>query len=350
MIQTSDLRIKSINADLVTPKELIKTYPLTQSLCDFVSSARETTVQIISRKDPRFVVIVGPCSIHDTELALAYAKKIKQISSEYKDTLHIIMRVYFEKPRTTVGWKGLINDPDLNQSYNIDKGLRMARSLLVEINKEEVPCGTEYLDLITPQYFNDLITWGAIGARTTESQCHRQLASGLSTPVGFKNGTDGNIQIAVDAMVSSGESHTFLSVTDEGKLASFSTTGNKSTHIILRGGKQPNFDEQSIHQACQLLSKHNLYPNVMVDCSHANSNKNYKNQSIVLESICAHIEQGGNSIFGAMIESNINEGNQKLTDSKNLTYGVSITDACISWESTLELLSKLDKAVRKRNS
>ena len=345
-IKTSNVRIASIDETLETPQALIDAQPASQQVQQFVLESRATIERIIKGEDPRLLAIVGPCSIHDTDAALDYARRLKKyIDSGAVPGLYVVMRVYFEKPRTTIGWKGLINDPNLNQSFEIEKGLALARSLLLELNTMAIPCGTEYLDLITPQYFNDLIAWGAIGARTTESQCHRQLASGLSCPVGFKNGTDGNVQIAVDAMVSAKHPHHFLAVTADGKLAQFKTTGNSATHIILRGGKSTNYDSESVASACLQLEKQGLIGRVMVDCSHANSNKDYRQQPHVAADIAAQLSQ--KRIFGVMIESNIHAGNQKLGDKKDLQYGVSITDGCIDWQTTEEVLSALSQAARQ---
>ena len=301
--------------------------------------------------DDRVVVIVGPCSIHDPKSALEYAGRLAKLKSELADDLVIIMRVYFEKPRTTVGWKGLINDPDLNDSYNVNKGLGIARDLLLSINDMGVPAGCEYLDLITPQYTADVVSWGAIGARTTESQCHRELASGLSCPVGFKNGTNGNLQIAIDAIGSASNPHHFLSVTKEGRTAIFNSTGNKFTHIILRGGSnQPNYSAQYVQESAGLLEKASLKPNIMIDFSHANSFKTPARQAEVCDDVSAQIAGGEKRIFGVMIESHLVEGNQKVVEGEPLTYGQSITDGCIGWDDTEELCRKLANAVRSRRN
>jgi 3-deoxy-7-phosphoheptulonate synthase len=295
------------------------------------------------------VVIAGPCSIHDTSAAIEYAKLLKQASDKYARDLCVIMRVYFEKPRTTVGWKGLINDPHLDGSFQINDGLRIARRLLLDLAELGVPAGTEFLDMIIPQYMVGLVSWGAIGARTTESQVHRELVSGLSCPVGFKNGTSGNVQIAVEAVQAAGHAHTFLGHTKNGQSAIFFTTGNPHCHILLRGGrKTTNYDAASIEQACLLLDKGGLARRVMIDCSHANSNKDHKRQPEVCRDLAKQIADGNREIFGVMLESNLVEGTQKLTKAKALTYGQSITDACMNWETTEELLGELATAVRAR--
>ena len=357
MKNTTNTRIKSIDQELVTPKQIIDKYPASPEIIDLVIDTRKRiedamkATNDIDEKDKKdtFVVIVGPCSIHNTDSAIEYGEKLSHLIKKYEDKLTIVMRVYFEKPRTTVGWKGLINDPDLDQSFNINKGIDQARMLLIELHKLGVPAGTEYLDLIIPQYFNDLISWGAIGARTTESQCHRQLASGLSCPVGFKNGTGGNTQIAIDALQSARGQHTFLGSTLDGRLASFTTTGNPSTHVILRGGIEPNYDHTHVIKVTDELKKHNVTPRVMIDCSHANSHKDYTKQSVVLADICKQIKSNNSPLFGVMIESNLTEGKQKLTSNpKELQYGVSITDGCVGWEETESLLSDLYQAVKNQ--
>jgi len=293
-------------------------------------------------------VIVGPCSIHDVDAAREYARRLKPMIDELADDLCIIMRVYFEKPRTTVGWKGLINDPDMDESFHINKGLRLARSLLLDLNKQGVPAATEFLDLISPQYIADLISWGAIGARTTESQGHRELASGLSCPIGFKNSTDGGFKIAIDAVQAASRPHVFMSLTKQGHSAIFSTTGNDDCHIILRGGKKPNYDSASVQQAAEQLEKSGLHPNLMVDCSHANSNKDYTRQIDVCHDIATQVRHGEKRIMGVMLESHLVEGRQDVVPGQQLTYGQSVTDACINWESTEILLRELADAVRAR--
>lgn len=344
---TDDLRITATK-ELQSPSALIEEIPVSDAAASTVTGARNDVHNILVGDDSRVVVVVGPCSIHDTEAALEYASALAQAKSTFADDLCIIMRVYFEKPRTTVGWKGLINDPAMDGSFQINRGLKTARTLLSEINGMGLPAGVEYLDLISPQYIADLVGWGAIGARTTESQGHRELASGLSCPVGFKNGTAGSVQIAVDAIGASTHPHQFLSVTKEGGSAIFQTAGNPDCHLILRGGKShTNYDAASVDDACALLAKAALPERVMIDCSHANSRKMPKRQSYVCRDICAQITDGDQRIMGVMIESNLVEGNQS-PDSKPLVRGMSVTDACISWENTLPLLEKLAESVRIR--
>ena len=303
-------------------------------------------------EDDRLLVIVGPCSIHDPAAAIEYARRLAPIREQYKDTLEIVMRVYFEKPRTTVGWKGLINDPYLDQSYRIDEGLRIARQLLIDINRLGVPAASEFLDVISPQYIADLISWGAIGARTTESQVHRELASGISAPIGFKNGTDGNIRIATDAIQSASRGHHFLSVHKNGQVAIVNTAGNQDCHVILRGGKTPNYDAANVAAACEDLEKAGLTPTLMVDCSHANSSKQHERQKDVARDIAGQISGGSRSVFGVMIEGHLVGGAQKFTPGKDevaaLTYGQSITDACLGWDDSLATLAELSDAVRQR--
>ncbi len=315
-------------------------------------SARAQADAILNQQDDRLLAIVGPCSIHDPEAALEYAERLKAEASRFEKDIFIIMRVYFEKPRTTVGWKGLINDPGLNDSFDINKGLRVARRLLLDLANMGVPSGTEFLDTISPQYIADLISWGAIGARTTESQIHRELASGLSMPVGFKNGTGGSIQIALDAIQSASRPHHFLSVTKQGVSAIVSTAGNPSCHLILRGGKTgPNYDKDSIAAVESLLTEQNLPHSLMIDCSHGNSNKDFRNQPLVARDVANQITAGSISLTSVMLESNMIEGNQKLDpDLSKLTHGQSVTDACISWEDTVSTLDVLAEAVRKRRA
>ena len=350
MKQTDDLRIAATK-ELVSPAQIHEQFPLTETSASTTALARQEIQAVMDGDDDRVVVIVGPCSIHDPKSALEYAARLAKLKSELADDLVIIMRVYFEKPRTTVGWKGLINDPDLNDSYNVNKGLGIARDLLLSINDMGVPAGCEYLDLITPQYTADVVSWGAIGARTTESQCHRELASGLSCPVGFKNGTNGNLQIAIDAIGSASNPHHFLSVTKEGRTAIFNSTGNKFTHIILRGGSnQPNYSAQYVQESAGLLEKASLKPNIMIDFSHANSFKTPARQAEVCDDVSAQIAGGEKRIFGVMIESHLVEGNQKVVEGEPLTYGQSITDGCIGWDDTEELCRKLANAVRSRRN
>lgn len=339
MIRTDDLRIGAIK-NLMSPSELLSEIPASDAISQTVADGRTAIQNVLQQKDDRLLVVVGPCSIHDPDSARQYAEKLAVEQKKHADELLIVMRVYFEKPRTTVGWKGLINDPKLDDSFEINHGLRTARRLLSDINAMGLPTGTEFLDLISPQYVADLVGWGAIGARTTESQGHRELASGLSCPVGFKNGTSGNVQIAVDAICSARRPHHFLSVTKEGTSAIFATTGNPDCHIILRGGKHTNYDAASIDMASGLLEKADLPARIMIDCSHANSRKIFKRQSYVCRDICAQVSDGDQRIMGVMIESNLLEGNQKLSDSP-LVQGLSVTDACIGWETTEQLFSDL---------
>jgi 3-deoxy-7-phosphoheptulonate synthase len=346
--RTEDLRIQRTKV-VLPPVFLEEELPTTEAAAETVYRARAEVTRILEGKDHRLVVITGPCSIHDTEAAIEYAKLLKQASDKYSRDLCIIMRVYFEKPRTTVGWKGLINDPHLDGSFQINDGLRIARRLLLDLAELGVPAGTEFLDMIIPQYMVGLVSWGAIGARTTESQVHRELVSGLSCPVGFKNGTSGNVQIAVEAVQAAGHAHTFLGHTKNGQSAIFFTTGNPHCHVILRGGrKTTNYDAASIEQACLILEKGGLPRRVMIDCSHANSNKDHKRQPDVCRDLAKQIAGGTREIFGVMLESNLVEGAQKLSKGKALTYGQSITDACINWETTEELLGELAAAVRAR--
>lgn len=345
--KTDDLRIIDIQ-DVANPAEIISEVPGPDKAGEVVSAARNDIHRVIHGLDDRLVIIVGPCSIHDPEAALDYATRLKPLIEQYVDDLVIVMRVYFEKPRTTVGWKGLINDPDLDDSFDINKGLKTARTLLSDITGLGVAAGTEYLDLLTPQYLTDLVSWGAIGARTTESQLHREMASGLSCPVGFKNGTDGNLKIAVDAVGAAQHSHHFLTLTKEGRSAIFTTAGNTDAHIILRGGKSTNYDTDSVDEAALLMEKAGLKPKLMIDCSHANSNKDPAKQPLVIDSLAEQISAGDKRIMGVMIESHIKEGRQDIQHGQKLTYGQSITDACIGWEETLPLFQKLSNAVRSR--
>ncbi len=347
--RTDDLRINGVNP-LISPAVLAYYLPVGEVASALVAGARSEADAILRREDDRLLVVVGPCSIHDPEAALEYGARIKQEAERLQRDLLLVMRVYFEKPRTTVGWKGLINDPRLDDSFDINHGLRVARGLLLELANMGVPAGTEFLDTISPQYIADLIAWGAIGARTTESQIHRELASGLSMPVGFKNGTGGSILIAIDAIQSSSRPHHFLSVTKQGVSAIVSTTGNRSCHLILRGGKSgPNYDAGSITEAAQMLREQGLLETVMVDCSHGNSLKDFRNQPLVARSLAHQIESGNRIITAVMIESNLVEGNQKLAgDPSSLRRGQSVTDACLGWDQTVETLDELAAAVRGR--
>ena len=352
--QTDDERIKDITV-LPPPEHLIRFFPIRATAVEgLVSQTRKNIHRIMNGQDDRLLVVIGPCSIHDPAAALDYARRLQAVREQYKDTLEIVMRVYFEKPRTTVGWKGLINDPYLDESFRIDEGLRIARQLLIEINRLGVPAGSEFLDVISPQYIGDLISWGAIGARTTESQVHRELASGLSAPIGFKNGTDGNIRIATDAIQSAGRSHHFLSVHKSGQVAIVDTEGNPDCHVILRGGKAPNYDAQSVAAACKDLAAAKLPASLMVDCSHANSSKQHEKQKDVARDIAAQIAGGSHSVFGVMIESHLQAGAQKFTAGKDapsaLEYGKSITDACLGWDDSLQALQELAHAVQARRA
>lgn len=346
---TDDLRIREIR-ELRTPQEVIREFPRTDAATRTVLSARHALHNILEGTDDRMAVVVGPCSIHDPRAALDYARQLAPLRERLGDRLELVMRVYFEKPRTTVGWKGLINDPNLDGSFDIDNGLRLARSLLLEINNLGLPAGSEFLDMTTPQYFADLVSWGAIGARTTESQVHRELASGLSCPVGFKNGTDGNVRIALDAVKSASQPHHFLAVTKHGKSAIASTTGNGDCHIILRGGKQPNFDAESVDAACREAEKTGQRGVVMIDASHGNSLKKPENQPQVLDTIAAQIGGGDNRIIGVMIESNLVAGRQDLVPGADLVYGQSVTDGCIGWDDTVAVLERLADAVGERRA
>ena len=352
--QTDDARIKDITV-LPPPEHLIRFFPIRGTPVEsLIERTRKSIQNIMQGKDDRLLVVIGPCSIHDPAAALDYARRLKDVREQYADTLEIVMRVYFEKPRTTVGWKGLINDPYLDESYRIDEGLRIARQLLIEINRIGLPAGSEFLDVISPQYIGDLIAWGAIGARTTESQVHRELASGLSAPIGFKNGTDGNIKIATDAIQAAAGGHHFLSVHKNGQVAIVQTNGNKDCHVILRGGKAPNYDAASVAAACAELEKAKLPPTLMVDCSHANSSKQHEKQLEVARDIAGQIQGGSKRIFGVMVESHLNPGAQKFTpgqdDAAKLAYGQSITDACLGWGDSLKVLDVLSEAVEARRA
>ena len=352
--QTDDQRIQDITV-LPPPEHLIRFFPIsgtpTESL---ISNTRKKIRDIIHGKDDRLLVIIGPCSIHDPKAALEYCQRLLKERDRFAGELEIVMRVYFEKPRTTVGWKGLINDPYLDESYRIEEGLRLARQVLMEINRLGMPAGSEFLDVISPQYIADLISWGAIGARTTESQVHRELASGLSAPIGFKNGTDGNIKIATDAIQAAGRPHHFLSVHKNGQVSVVETKGNKDCHVILRGGKEPNYEAEFVQAACSELEAAKLPASLMVDLSHANSSKKHERQIIVADDVAKQIESGSHQIFGVMVESHLNDGAQKFTpgkdDPSNLEYGKSITDACINWDDSVKVLERLAGAVKKRRS
>ncbi len=348
-----DKRIYNVNVVsqdvLLTPDQVKEHVPITPAAQKTVLDGRFAVERILDRKDHRFLVVVGPCSIHDPAAALDYAQRLKRLSDEVADTLYIVMRVYFEKPRTTTGWKGLINDPHMNDSFDIETGLRLARKLLLDINELGLPAGTEALDPISPQYLSDLITWSAIGARTTESQTHREMASGLSTPVGFKNGTDGGLQVAVNALLSVSSPHSFLGINKDGQVAVIRTKGNAYGHIVLRGGsKGPNYDSVTISLVEKDLAKNQLPANIMVDCSHANSNKDPELQPLVMHDIAHQIIEGNRSLIGTMLESNINAGNQPIpADLGMLKYGVSVTDACIDWKTTEQLLRDTRNKLRE---
>lgn len=344
---TDDLRIREIR-ELSPPSHLMREFSITDKAAQVVYETRQNLHRILHGMDDRLAVVIGPCSIHDPEAAMEYAQRLAEQRERFRNDLEVVMRVYFEKPRTTVGWKGLINDPDLDGSFNINKGLRLARSLLLEINDLGVPAGCEFLDMITPQYIADLVSWGAIGARTTESQVHRELASGLSCPVGFKNGTDGNVRIAVDAIKAASQPHFFLSVTKGGHSAIVSTCGNEDCHVILRGGKEPNYDAHSVEMACQELAKAGLAQRLMIDASHANSRKKCENQVLVINDIAGQLDNGDDRIVGVMVESNLLDGRQDLVPGVPLVYGRSITDACVSWETSVEMLERLAAAVQER--
>jgi 3-deoxy-7-phosphoheptulonate synthase len=343
---TDDLRIKWTKV-VLPPVFLEEELPITERASSTVFEARKHICNILDGKDHRLVVVVGPCSIHDTDAAREYATLLKGAIAEFSQDLCIVMRVYFEKPRTTLGWKGLINDPYLDESFQINDGLRKARHLLLDLAEMGVPAGTEFLDMISPQYLAGLVSWGAIGARTTESQVHRELVSGLSCPVGFKNGTSGNVQIAIEAILSAGHAHNFLGHTKHGQSAIFVTQGNPDCHIILRGGRQTiNYDAKSVEETCRQMVKAGIRPQVMIDCSHANSNKDHTRQSEVCRNVAEQIAQGDRRIIGVMLESNLVAGAQKLIPNEKLVYGQSITDACIGWDETKEALQELARAVR----
>ena len=336
-MSTSDIRVTGIQP-LDPPRSYIEAQPITTKIAEVVTEARNAIENIGNRTDKRMVMLVGPCSIHDETAGLEYAKRLAVLAEEVKDSILVVMRVYFEKPRTTVGWKGLINDPNLDGTFDMQTGLRRARAFLLEVGNLGLPAGTEFLDPFTPQYLADLIAWGAIGARTTESQTHRQMASGLSMPIGYKNGTGGSCQIAVDAMLAARSPHAFLGINLDGRAAVVNTIGNSAQHLILRGGSYPNYDEESVLSASSLLEIAGLQPNVVIDCSHANSNKDHNRQPIVFREAIRQRVEGNEGVIGLMLESHINEGNQPMGKLADLKYGVSITDACINWESTEELL------------
>ncbi|MGH9641262.1 MAG: 3-deoxy-7-phosphoheptulonate synthase [Terriglobales bacterium] len=350
--RTDDERVRELRP-LPPPEQLVRMYPIRGTPAEaLITRTRRHITRIMAGQDDRLLVVIGPCSIHDPVAALDYADRLREHRARYEDSLEIVMRVYFEKPRTTTGWKGLINDPGLDESFRIEDGLRLARELLTNINQSGVPAGGEFLDVISPQYIGDLISWGAIGARTTESQVHRELASGISAPIGFKNGTDGNIRISIDAVQAAARSHHFLGVHKNGQVAIVTTTGNADCHVILRGGKQPNYDAASVESACRELEAAKLAGRLMVDCSHANSGKQHLRQLEVARDLAAQIGSGSRRIFGVMIESHLKAGAQKFSAGKDepaaLVYGQSITDACLGWEDSVVALDELNRAVRAR--
>lgn len=346
---TDDLRIREIK-ELSTPADVIREVARSAAATHTVIEGRQAFQAILQGSDDRLAVVIGPCSIHDPNAALDYARRLAEQRRRFQGELEIIMRVYFEKPRTTVGWKGLINDPDLDGSFTIDKGLRQARGLLLDVNEMGLPAACEFLDMTTPQYIADLVAWAAIGARTTESQVHRELASGLSCPVGFKNGTDGNVRIAAEAVMSAASPHHFLAVTKEGRSAIASTAGNQDCHIILRGGKAPNYDAESVAAACEIAARCGVAGRIMIDASHANSAKKPENQPLVLESVGEQLAAGDERIIGVMVESNLVAGRQDLVAGKPLTYGQSITDGCIDWATSVAALETLAKGVAARRA
>ena len=345
--RTDDLRIKEIK-ELLPPSAVLRDCPISRNAAKIVWETRQAIHRILHGADDRLLVVMGPCSIHDAKAAKEYAGKLKEAKEQVAADLLVVMRVYFEKPRTTVGWKGLINDPELNGSFHINEGLQIARHLLLELNERGMPAGSEFLDMITPQYVADLVSWGAIGARTTESQVHRELASGLSCPVGFKNGTDGNVRIAVDAIRAAQAPHHFLSVTKDGHSAIVSTVGNEDCHVILRGGKEPNYDKVTVNLAAKSLAEAGIPARIMIDFSHGNSGKEPEKQLEVGQNVATQIGDGEERIFGVMVESHLKAGRQDLVPGKELIYGMSITDACIGWEESRMLLDRLAEAVRRR--
>ncbi|MBK9169486.1 MAG: 3-deoxy-7-phosphoheptulonate synthase AroG [Bryobacterales bacterium] len=344
-----DIRIQEIK-ELVPPKQLLAELSSNEDIARNVYDTRRAVHRILHGGDERLVVVIGPCSIHDPEAALEYARRVRALSVRVESDLLLVMRVYFEKPRTTVGWKGLINDPFLDNTFRINDGLRMARKLLIDVNSMGVPAATEYLDMITPQYVADLISWGAIGARTTESQVHRELASGLSCPVGFKNGTDGNTRIAIDAVRAARNPHHFLSVTKSGHSAIVSTSGNEDCHVILRGGTRPNYDRESVETAATALASQGLPAKVMIDCSHANSSKDFSRQREVLLDVAGQLEEGNHHVLGVMVESNLVSGRQDLTPGRPLVFGQSITDGCVGWDETEDLVLRLAQSAQRRSA
>lgn len=345
--KTDDLRIINTQ-ELISPQEIIDSFSPSEKGFATIINARDQIKNILDKSIKKFMIVVGPCSIHDVDAAKEYATRLKNLESSLSANCLVVMRVYFEKPRTVIGWKGLINDPDLDGSFKINKGIKIARKLLIDLAEMEIPCGHEFLDLVSPQYVSDLISWGAIGARTTESQSHRELASGLSCPVGFKNGTDGSLQIAIDAMNAARHSHSFLSVTKEGKSAIFNTAGNDDCHIIHRGGNnKSNYESNDVKNSVRILEQNGMRPNIMIDASHANSNKDFKMQSKVVDDVKSQLLSGEKNLIGIMLESNLVEGNQKINSRDKLKYGQSITDSCIGWEETENIILDLDDTLKK---
>ena len=345
--KTDDLRIINTQ-ELISPQEIIDSFSPSEKGFATIINARDQIKNILDKSIKKFMIVVGPCSIHDVDAAKEYATRLKNLESSLSANCLVVMRVYFEKPRTVIGWKGLINDPDLDGSFKINKGIKIARKLLIDLAEMEIPCGHEFLDLVSPQYVSDLISWGAIGARTTESQSHRELASGLSCPVGFKNGTDGSLQIAIDAMNAARHSHSFLSVTKEGKSAIFNTAGNDDCHIIHRGGNnKSNYESNDVKNSVRILEQNGMRPNIMIDASHANSNKDFKMQSKVVDDVKGQLLSGEKNLIGIMLESNLVEGNQKINSRDKLKYGQSITDSCIGWEETENIILDLDDTLKK---
>ncbi|PVM91104.1 3-deoxy-7-phosphoheptulonate synthase [Caulobacter radicis] len=344
-VPTDDLRIQKLQT-LSPPAQVIGEAPATSTTAEIVEGSRQAVHEILHGRDDRLVVVIGPCSIHDPKAAIDYATRLAAERERHAGELEVIMRVYFEKPRTTVGWKGLINDPGLDGGFHINEGLRLARRVLLDVSAQGLPAACEFLDVTTPQYIADLVAWGAIGARTTESQIHREMASGLSCPVGFKNGTNGDVKVAVDAVTAAAQPHHFLAVTKEGRAAIATTTGNADSHVVLRGGKTPNYDAASVAAAAEALSKAGLPPRLMVDASHANSGKNHENQPAVVADIAAQVASGASPIMGVMIESNLVAGRQDIVPGQPLTYGQSVTDACVDWDTSVRMLEDLAQAVR----
>ncbi|WHI52272.1 3-deoxy-7-phosphoheptulonate synthase [Microbulbifer sp. MLAF003] len=346
--QTNNLNFVSANR-IVSPRKLWSAYPVSVDVADFIQRSRQSITEILHGKDPRFLVIVGPCSIHDIDAAKEYASRLKSLSDNYSENLLIVMRVYFEKPRTTVGWKGFINDPKLDSSFDVEAGLTAARKLLINLAELEIPVATEVLDPVTPQYLGDLISWAAIGARTTESQTHREMVSGLSMPVGFKNNTDGNIQVAMNAMKSASGKHSFLGIDSDGRISVINSLGNLNTHIVLRGGENPNYEKRAVEEVARTLSEARLPSNLVIDCSHANSNYDFRQQRVVVDNLIQQLKHSNSSVVGLMLESNLNEGKQAIHLPKDMMkYGVSVTDGCIGWDETIDIISQVNDVFIQR--